>query len=173
MTDTVMTVVVIIAIFIGVPVALLRVRDWFRRPSKKTIEEDSRRFTERLQHPDFAAVEKHFGHSLPACLQALYADRQELLRGPFEVAAVPDAKPDHRWHVAFYQPADGQSVREMWPGSENYFAFADDGCGNGYLVDPKDDDPPVLFHDHETGELSRVCDRFTEFMRWPRLDSTA
>ena len=44
---------------------------------------------------------------------------------------------------------------------------------NGYLIDPKEEDPAVLFHDHETGELSRVCDRFTEFMRWPRLEVKA
>ncbi len=173
MSDKVITVVVIVGIFIGMPVALLLARDWFTRPSKKKIEEYSRQFTERLQHPDFPAVEKHFGRPLPTCVQALYADRQELLRGDFEVAAVRDAAPEHRWYVAFYQPADGQSAKDTWPGLEKYFAFADDGCGNGYLVDPKEEDPAVLFHDHETGELSGVCDRFTEFMRWPRMEVRA
>jgi hypothetical protein len=168
-TDNAITVAVIIGIFVALPVALLLARDWFTRPSKKKMEEYSRQFLERLHHPDFAAVEKYFGRPLPACLQALYADRQEVLRGDFEVAAAPDAPPEDPWHVAFYQPADEQSARDAWPGLEKYFAFADDGCGNGYLIDPTDDDPPVLFHDHETGELSRVCERFTEFMRWPRL----
>jgi hypothetical protein len=170
MSDTVITVVVLIVIFIGLPVGLLLAWDWFKRPSKKKIEEHSRQFTERLQHPDFPAVEKHFGRALPKCVQALYADPEELLRGDLEVAPVPDAAPDHRWYVAFYQPADGQSARDTWPGLEKYFAFADDGSGNGYLIDPRNEDPPVLFHDHETGELSRVCERFTEFMRWPRLE---
>jgi hypothetical protein len=170
MNDNVITVVVIVGICIGLPVALLLARDWFTRPSKRKIEEFSRQFAERLQHPDFGAVERHFGRLLPACVRALYADRQEILRRNFEVTPIHDAERDDRWHVAFYQPADGQSARDAWRGLEKYFAFADDGFGNGYLIDPNDDDPPVLFHNHETGELSRVCDQFTEFMRWPRLE---
>jgi hypothetical protein len=73
--------------------------------------------------------------------------------------------------VAYYQPADAETVRESWPGLEKYFAFANDGCGNEYLIKPGDDDPPVLFHDHETGELTRVSDHFSEFMQWPRLEA--
>ncbi len=170
MTDIVIMVVLIVALYIALPVALLLARDWFTKPSKRQIEECSRQFTERVQHPDFAAVHKHFGCPLPPCVQALYADRQEVLRTDFEVVANPDTDPGRRWYVAYYQPADAQSARDTWPGLDEYFAFADDGCGNGYLVDPREHDPPVLFHDHETGELSTVCDRFTDFMRWPRLE---
>jgi hypothetical protein len=168
MSGNVITVVVIIALFIGVPVAIVLARDWFTRPSKEKLEELSRQFTERLQHPDFPAVERHYGHPLPKAVQLLYADLEELLRADFETAAVPDAPAESRWYVAFYRPADGESARDTWPGLEKYFAFAEDGCGNGYLIDPTVDDPAVLFHDHETGEISRVCDRFTDFMRWPR-----
>jgi hypothetical protein len=69
----------------------------FTRPSKKTIGEYSRQFTGRLQHSGFPAFEKHFGCTPPACVRLLYADREELLQGDFETAAVPDASPDHRW----------------------------------------------------------------------------
>ncbi len=136
----------------------------------KKMEAYSRQFTERLRHPDFLAVEEHFGHPLPPCVQALYANDQELLRVDFDVAAESDAASENRWYVAFYQPADGKSARESWPDLEKYFAFANDGCGNEYLIEPQDDDPPVMFHDHETGELSRVSNHFSEFMRWPRLE---
>ncbi len=103
----------------------------------------SRQFTERLQNPDLSAVKEHFGHPLPPSVQLLYANREELLRQDFEVAAVPDAGSERRWYVAFYQPADQQSAQDTWPGLEKYFAFADDGCGNGYLIDPQENDPPV------------------------------
>lgn len=172
MSSNAATVIGIIGIFLGVPVALLLARDWLTRPSKRKLEEYSRQFTQRLQHADFSAVEKHFGRPLPTCVQALYANTDELLRGDFEVAATPDDAPEGRWYIAFYQPADERAVRDAWPGMEKYFAFADDGCGNGYLIDPKEDDPPVLFHEHETGEMSRVCDHFTDFMRWPRLKTS-
>lgn len=170
MGDNFITVIVLIGIYVGLPIALLVARDRFRRPSREKIEEYSRQFIERLHHPDFSAVEKHFGRPLPSCVRNLYADRAELLREDFETAASLDASPEHRWYVAFYQPADDQSAKDTWPGLEKYFAFADDGCGNGYLIDPREEDPAVHFHDHETGNMTRVCDRFSEFMQWPRLE---
>jgi hypothetical protein len=170
MSDHLTTVIVIVAIFLGLPIALLIGRDWLTRPSRKKIEEYSRQFVQRLRSPDFPAVEKHFGRPLPQCVRTLYSDKEELLRNNFAVAASSGVPDGERWYVSDYQPADGASVRDSWPGLEKYFAFADDGSGNGYLIDPTQDDPPVLFHDHETGEISRVCDRFTEFMRWPRLE---
>ena len=39
MSDNIITVIVIIGIFVGLPVALLLARDWFTRPSKKIVEE--------------------------------------------------------------------------------------------------------------------------------------
>ncbi len=42
MNDNVISVIVIIGIFLGVPVALLLARDWFTRPSKRELEEYSR-----------------------------------------------------------------------------------------------------------------------------------
>ncbi len=172
MSSNATTVIVLTGMFLGLPVALLVARDWLTRPSKRKLEEYSRQFTERLRHPDLSAVEKHFGRPLPLCIRALYANSDELLRSDFEVANAVDAAPEAHWYIAFYQPADEQSVRDSWPGLEKYFAFADDGCGNGYLIDPKEEDPPVLFHDHETGEIARVCDHFTEFMNWSRLETS-
>ena len=170
MSDNVITVIVIVGLFVGLPVALLVGRDWLARPSRKKLEEYSRQFTQRLQAADLPALEKHFGCALPHAVRALYEDKQEVMRQDFEVAATAEAPEDGRWYLAFYQPADGQNVQDAWPGLEKYFAFADDGCGNGYLIDPKEADPPVLFHDHETGEMTRVCGRFSEFMKWPRLE---
>jgi hypothetical protein len=170
MNTTIILVVVLLGIFIGLPVALLLARDSLTRPSKKKIEAYSREFIQRLQHPDYAAVAKYFGRPLPECVRTLYANKEELMLSNFAVAASAAVPEEDRWYVSDYQPADGPSVQDAWPGLEKYFAFADDGAGNGYLIDPAESDPPVLFHDHETGELSRVSDRFTEFMRWPRFE---
>jgi hypothetical protein len=167
MSENLLTILALLVLYLGIPVALLLLLDRLRRPSRAKMEEASRRFLERLQHPDLAAVARHFGRPLPASLQALYANPGELLRQNFIVAA-PDAPAGESWTVAYYQPADGENVQDRQPGTERFFAFADDGCGNAYLVDPALEDPPVLFHDHETGDIQKVCDRFTEFMRWPR-----
>lgn len=170
MSTDVLVVAFLLTLFIGLPLVLLLARDWLTRPSRKHMEAYSREFIQRLQRPDFPVVARHFGQPLPECVQALYADKQELLRSNFEVAASKTVPVEERWFVSDYQPADGRSIQDAWPGMERYFAFADDGTGNGYLIDPKDKDPAVLFHDHETGELSRVCNHFTEFMKWPRWD---
>lgn len=170
--DNVISVVVITGIglmTLAASIAWLRIRDRLIQPSRDKFAEYSRQFTERLENPDLPAVEELFGHPFPPSVQMLYANRRELLRQDFEVAAAPDADSARRWYLAFYQPADRESARETWPGLVKYFAFANDGCGNEYLIDPREDNPPVLFHDHETGELSRVCDHFSEFMAWPRL----
>ena len=170
MSTNIIVVVVLLGVYIVLPVALLLARDWLTRPSKKKIEAYSQQFIRRLQHPDFTTVANHFGGPLPACVRALYANREELMRNNFVVVAWAVVPEEERWFVSDYQPADGPSVQDAWPGLEKYFAFADDGTGNGYLIDPKEEDPAVLFHDHETGELLRVCDHFTEFMKWPRLE---
>ncbi len=171
LSDNVITAFVILGLFVGLPVALLLGRDWLARPSRKKLEEYARQFNQRLQTPDFAALERNFGCPVPQPVRALYENKQEVMRQDFEVAATPEAPAVERWSVAFYQPADQENVRDAWPGLEKYFAFADDGCGNGYLIDPREADPPVLFHDHETGEMSRVSDHFTEFMSWPRREA--
>ena len=169
MNDTLKTIFGLAAVFIGLPLAILFLRDRLSRPSRKAIQDYSRKFEERLANPDFPSLERHFGHPLPAALRALYLDPVERMRDQFEVAPSANAPRGERWPIAFYQPADAESLRDMWPGTEERFAFADDGCGNGYLVDPRQGDPPVFFHDHETGELEPVCDRLSEFMKWPRL----
>ena len=170
MIDVLIFIALTLTVYLALPIAILSVRDWFESPSKQELEDASRQFIERLENPDFAAVEKYFGCPLPDCVRALYADRKELLRSDFEVAAGNDADPDDRWYIAFYCPADAQTMRDCWPGIEHLFAFADDGGGDGYLIDPTQDDPAVLHHCHETGDVEVVCDRFTEFMKWPRKD---
>jgi hypothetical protein len=170
MSDILKTILGIGAIFVALPLAILFLRDRLSRPSRKKLDEYARRFNQRLANPDFAALEQHFGRPLPAALRTLYLDPQERMRDNFEVAPSVDAPRAIRWQVAYCQPADAESLRDMWPGTEELFAFADDGCGNAYLVDPRLPDPPVLFHDHESGEMEPVCDRLSEFMHWPRIE---
>lgn len=173
MSESFIAILVLIALMIGLPVLILLIRDRLTRPSRKQIEEASARFTERLKKPDLAALEAHYGHALPASLVALYRDSREIMRGDFWVAETSDAPEEKRWYVAFYVPADAQSTKDTWPGTEKYFTFADDGCGNGYLIDPRLADPPVFFHDHETGDLSPVADRLSAVMKWPRIPSSS
>ena len=139
-----------------------------RQPSKAEMDEYSRHFQERLLKPDFAAVEAHFGAALPDSLKKLYADKNEILRGDFEVVTKVEGAKSDPWFIAFYEPADAESLRESWPGCEPYFAFANDGCGNEYLIKPGVPDPEVLFHDHETSEMTKVAGALTAFLASPK-----
>lgn len=159
--------------FIGLCCLGLWIADRFRYPKLTPEEraEHARRYRERLHTPDFEVLEAHFGYTFPSALKALYADTEELNRFDFEVAESPDSPEDERWYIAFYEPADAEALRYRWGGTEQYFAFADDGCGNGYMVDPSLDDPEVLFHDHETDEFTPVCDSLTKFLSWAKIAS--
>jgi hypothetical protein len=163
--------VLCIGITFVLAIIALRIKDWWFEPSPELVTLALQKSLHRLQTPDFAAVERHFGHPLPECLLALHADKQELMRSDFFVARTEDDADNECWEIAYYQPVDERSVRNPSPGREGYFAFAIDGIGNDYLIDPKEDDPAVLFRDDVTGEVTGVCDRFTEFMKWPRFRS--
>ena len=169
MTDSLMTIAMIVCVLVVLPFAVLILKDRLQTRSPAEIEEYSRNFVERLHHPDFAAIEDHYSTPVPQTLRELYLNKSELDRGDFEVAANSDAKEDDRWFIAFYEPADSEAMKSCWPGTEKYFAFANDGADNEYLIDPRLPDSPVQFHDHETGEFSPVCSSFSEFMKWPRL----
>ena len=167
MKDAIFFVAALLGLFIVLPFLILWARDRFvcRRLSPAETEAQSRRFEDRLRSPDLNAVENHFGHALPAPLRALYGDPQELTRSDFEMLPPDDSAPVY---ICFYNPADAADLDCAWPGCEGYFAFADDGAGNELLVDPRQEDPPVLRHDHETGELRTVAATLSAFMNWKR-----
>jgi hypothetical protein len=127
----------ILAILLGLPLLIVWLNDKvFRRlPSKAQRAEFSRRFTDRLLHPDFDTVEAHFDCSMPEAVKCLYKNKEEVVRENFEVQS--QAASDPNWYVAFYNPADAESLKDCWPDTRRFFAFASDGCGNDYLVDPR------------------------------------
>ncbi len=169
MFDIVAVPVVCIGATVVLALIAVRLKDWWFEPSPELVTLDLQQRLHRLQTPDFDAAERRFCHPLPECLLALHANQQELMRSDFFVAPTEDDAENECWEIAYYQPVDEESVRTKSPGMEEYFAFAIDPIGNDYLIDPKEDDPSVLFRDDVTGEVTPVCDRFTEFMKWPRF----
>ena len=111
--ETAKAVVAILLILVALPVLILWLNDRIsgRSPSKKKLEEYSRLFKERLIDPDFLAAEKHFGCALPVAIRDLYGDKNELLRGDFELENPRKGgdEPD-TWYVAFYSPLDNQAI---------------------------------------------------------------
>jgi hypothetical protein len=157
------------ALFGLVALALfLNDRIFHRRSGKKKVSAATKLFEERLKKPDFESLEKHFSHSFPQGVKGLYGNQQEILQENFKVVASQNDRREKAWSIAFYQPADLKHIGEAWPDTKEVFEFANDGCGNGYTIDPRLDDPPVMFFDHETGEWETVADSFSEFMAMTR-----
>jgi len=162
--------IVCILTMVGLAFAFLFLRDviFNRPPNKKKMAAFAKRFEDRLLKPDFDGLEKHFGHILPKQLKALYENRSEVLKKDFEVVGNVTGKEKNVWYISYYQPADLENIRDTSPIAKEIFEFANDGCGNGYTIDSRLDDPPVMFFDLEDGEWSKVTNNFSEFMAMTR-----
>ena len=129
-----------------------------RAPFEKRKRDDHiRKFDERLRSPDFASIEDHFGTSLPTTLKDFYASDLVMKGCDFSID-------DEDWSIVFFEPLDADSLRESWTGCDRFVSIANDGCGNEYVFDPYDDPYPILFQDHETGELDVVTQSLDEFV---------
>ncbi len=153
----------------GISIGVLKTLDRMAT-GPKNGKDDRGQYAARLHQPVFEELEAHFGCLIPEPLKKLYADHTELDRENFRV--IPDGSDSENapLNIASYIPADIAAVKSQMPGTEPFLAFADDGCGDAYMVDPRLVDGPVLFHDHETGEFSQICNSLSEFMSWPRVE---
>ena len=117
------SIIGIVVVLVLIPLAIVLLNDliFHRKPPKKERAAAAKRFEERLLNPDFTALEAHFGCPLPPALKELYANKDEIMRGDFEVIITQGGK-KKTWTVAFYQPADKEAVTEMWEGLEGKFA---------------------------------------------------
>lgn len=172
MKDTLLTIVVLIGVYIVLPFLLLWAWDRYRFPrrSKNDHRIAAERFQNRLRNPDLDAVAAHYGTYISRALRSLYSNLNELTRTDFDVIPPDGADPIQ---IFSYNPADDENLHSVWPGCEKFYAFADDGGGNELLVDPTLDDPPIWWHNHETGELEMVAARMSEFMKWERCEHAA
>jgi hypothetical protein len=105
---------------------------------------------------------------LPASFRQLYRDR-ELVESGDVVVEYPNRLDSAEYcFVAWFNPADTQSLDDAWTGCEGLFPIGDNGCNDQYLVDLSQEDPDVLYHLHETEDLQRIGCRLSEFLAAPR-----
>jgi hypothetical protein len=129
------------------------------------------RFRERQRTPDFALFQRHFDCEPPQALRTLLADPLLFTdtRDEFDVV-LPGPEGDTRWFVAWVEPVDAEHLNGVsWPGTEVYYAFANDGKGDMYLIDPHERDPRVLYYDHETTNTRPVGATLSQFIAARRI----
>jgi hypothetical protein len=144
------------ALIIGLGIVFVAVLQWLisrgERKGQLRRALAAERFLKRLESPDLAGLERHLGHPLPASLRALYADRDLVMSDDIVISVPNPLQGSKDSYIAWFEPADAETLAIIWPGCEGLFPFADNGAGDRFLVDPKDSDPEVLYYLHETGE---------------------
>ena len=61
-----------------------------------------------------------------------------------------------------------ENMSIVWPGTEGFFPFANDGCGNRYILNPGEPDPVVYFYDHELHERESLNVSLSQFLATKR-----
>lgn len=102
--------------------------------------------------PQFETIKSIYGKPISNSLRALYENKIELQKSL--INKVIEGKPFNEWiHIDFYCPLDKKHIDGQWVQDGIHFAFAGDGSGSEYVVDPTDDQGIIFFFVHETGEL--------------------
>ena len=143
----------------------LRVRS---RAASAASNAEREEFSRRLRSPDLSAVEKHLGHTLPRSLHALYQD-QALLQSDDVLIGVPNPiEGASECYVAWFEPGDIKTFDSPWPGCQGLFPIANNGAGDQFLVDPREVDPEVIYHLHESGKKAGIGVTLSAFLAAPR-----
>ena len=136
-------------VIVGIPIL------WWIFNSGPSPEKNLRaaeRFRERQRHADFGAYKRRYGCEAPAALRQLFEDASVFSddRDSFTVR-LPSPAGERGYYVAQFEPIDDEHLNGMvWPGTENFYAFAGTGTGDRYLIEPCLPDPEVIYYEHET-----------------------
>ena len=128
-------------------------------------------FRDRLLHPQWEAIERGLGRSVPRVLRELYGAPEALLRGHFYLAH-PDG--GARAWVDLFLPMDDEALHPYGLAlPAGAVAFADDEHGDPYFYVPDASeygDGPVYLLNHQDGQpgAEPLAPSLAEFLRWPR-----
>jgi hypothetical protein len=107
--------------------------------------------------PAFSAVQSLLS------LKALYEDETEL-RKSYVTKVLPGRSEDLWLFISCYNPLNKSQIKGQWLQDGIHFAFAGDGSGSEYVVDPTDDHAEIKFLEHETGELKSTGVLMSEYL---------
>jgi len=143
-----------------------RIRQW--RETRSREQEESRRkaqeeFEANLLSPQFDEIERAFGKPISQSLRSLY-ENQEEIRKAYVTKIVPGV-PEDRWiFISCYWPLDRAQAEGGWNPDGIHFAFAGDGSGSEWVVDPTEDAAEIKYLEHETCDLKPTGVKMCEFL---------
>jgi hypothetical protein len=147
-------------------------RKWLQaRSERKQKAEEARRnstaqFEAELLNPQFGVIEEVYGKPISQSLRALYEDTCELRKSYVE--KVISGKPVDQWiFVSCYWPLNRAHVDRQWSHDGKHYAFAGDGSGSEWVVDPTDDEAEISLFEHEAQELKPTGVTMAQFRSLP------
>lgn len=150
MTDTAITVLALVALFLGVPLAILRFIDK-RRRARNRKGEAAERVTQqrRLLAPDWSLVDRHLRRSAPQALRDLYTDSTLIVRR--------DLSYRNDVAISSFEPLDEEAIRDA-ERSTGYEALpiATTDFGDVVHLRPGITEPDTVFLTHHDGGDTEV-----------------
>ena len=136
---------------------------WRNPPEKLAAER--RAFEERVCQPDWAFYERHLQRPIPAPLRELYADRDLICAGYFELDDGDDGIT-----VTGFEPLDENALRQMQTSFKLDVVPLATSEGDPIYLRPGPDQPDDLFITyHDGGDTAELNLDITEFVRQARL----
>ena len=170
MPDEMLSIVVIVMVFIGLPVALLVTRDRIARARRNSpahlskIEVERQAYERRILAPDWSCVERHLRRPVPPALRELYADLSLVTRR--------DVRYSTDCALSTFEALDEQAMADAraWLGFEAVvFASTQEGDAIYLRPGPSDDDAVYLTH-HDGGDaevFAATLDEMLERLQRP------
>lgn len=110
MSETAITILVCVVLFIAVPILLLVLRDrisamiWRWRNPPEKLAAGRRAYEDRILHPEWDFYERHLQRATPRELRALYSDRRLVLAEGIEF--------DEAHYISTFTPLDEAELVE-------------------------------------------------------------
>lgn len=163
-----------IALFVGIFLLFIIPIFWwqFHEGSSGRNKAAEALFRQRQRNPDFEAFRRHLSCEPPQSLKSLFAEPEFFAndKDMFEIEVPSSSGQSKRWFIAWIEALDEEHLKSgNWPGTEGFYAFANNGAGDQYLIDPKRVDPEVFYYEHETGKKKPVGVSLSQFVSAKRI----
>src|SRR5688572_3997672 len=168
MPDGILSAVVIVLMFIGLPVVILATRDRIARARRhrpahlSKIEVERQAYERRILAPDWSCVERHLRRPVPPALRQLYADPSLVTRRDLHYST--------DYTLSTFEALDEQARADgkSWVGFEAVvFASTQDGDAIYLRPGPSDDNAVYLTHHdgHDSEVFAATLHEMVEVLR--------
>jgi hypothetical protein len=169
MIDAIAAIISIIALLIGLPVLILRLRDRIanalraRRNSPENLAANRRNYEQRILRPDWEFYERHLERPVPPVLRELYTERELITAQGFDYS---DSE-----RISTFGPLDVEGSLDTQPLlGFDAVAIATNEFGDPIYLRPGFSEPDIVYiTHHDGGDTEIFAESVSEFLDRLRL----